>query len=303
MARILTDKQIILAKYNDTPGTDDVVTISEFVSLSPKVKTTEVKELGRGLGSTTNYSIPDWTTVEGTITALLRGGLPPKIAELYKMCGLHEEDETDDDGNITKVHFYPEISPVTAGNLIVYQDDLKRSISGVASNLKISFAIGELVKASFDIKGFTDAEPTAEDNPDVTLDDNQVFITESISAVTIGGDTFEVENVDFDMRVDIKEIYAIGSKEYQITDYKPILSIKSYSDKANQSHWTDIKNGNIKAVSIVLTNGAGNKFTFTANACKLTDVTESNNSGNIEDTRTYLCEKDSNGKNFEIIYE
>ena len=303
MARVLTDRQVILAAYNAVPNTDDVVTISEYASLSPKVKTTEVKELGRGLGSTTNYSIPDWTTVEGSITALLRGGLPPKLAEMYKICGLEEVDEKDDNGNITKVHFYPAETPVTAGNLIVYQDGLKRTITGIAGNLKISFAVGEIVKATFDIKGFTDAEPITEDNPSVTLDDNQIFITESISAVTIGGNTFEVESIDFDMGVDIKEIYAIGAKEYQITDYKPTLSIKNYSNKSNQSHWADIKNGNVKAVSIVLTNGAGNKFTFTANACKLTDVSESDNSGNIEESRTYLCEKDSNGKNFEIIYE
>ena len=303
MARILTDKQVILAAYNATPTTGDVVTVSEYSSLSPKVKTTEVKELGRGLGSTTNYAIADWTTVEGTITALLRGGLPPKLAEMYKICGLVEEDDTDSNGNITASHFYPADTPVTAGNLIVYQDGLKRIISGVAGSLKISFAIGELAKISFDIKGFTDAEPVAEDNPAVTLDDNQIFITESISAVTIGGDSFEVESVDFDMGVDIKEIYAIGAKEYQITDYKPTLNIKAYSDKTNQSHWTDIKNGNIKAVSIVLTNAAGNKFTFTANACKITDISEADNSGNIEDTRTYLLEKDANGKNFEITYE
>ena len=303
MARVLTDKQVILAAYNSTPVADDVVTISEYSSLSPKVKTTEVKELGRGLGSTTNYAIADWTTVEGTITTLLRGGLPPKLAGLYKICGLEETDDTDSNGNITASHFYPADTPVTAGNLIVYQDGLKRVISGVAGSLKISFAIGELVKASFDIKGFTDAQPITEDNPSVTLDDNQIFITESISAVTIGGAIFEVESVDFDMGVDIKEIYAIGAKEYQITDYKPTLSIKSYSDKSNQTHWTDIKNGNIKAISIVLTNGANNKFTFTANACKITDISESDNSGNIEDTRTYLCEKDNNGKNFEITYE
>ena len=303
MARILTDRQVILAAYNATPNTDDVVTVSEYSALSPKVKTTEVKELGRGLGSTTNYAIADWTNVEGSITALLRGGLPPKIAELYKMCGLDEEDEKDDNGNITKSHFYPASIPVTAGNLIVYQDDLKRTISGVAGSLKISFSVGELAKATFDIKGFTDAEPVSESNPSVTLDDNQIFIVESISAVTIGGDSFEVQAIDFDMGVDIKEIYAIGTKEYQITDYKPTLSIKAYSDKSNQSHWADIKNGNVKAIEIILTNGAGNKFTFTANACKLTDVTESDNSGNIEESRTYLLEKDSNGKNFEIVYE
>ena len=303
MARILTDRQVVLAAYNATPTTDNVVTVSEWSSLSPKVKTTEVKELGRGLGSTTNYAIADWTTVEGSITALLRGGLPPKLAEMYKICGLVEEDDTDSNGNITASHFYPAETPVTAGNLIVYQDGLKRTISGVAGNLKISFSVGDMVKATFDIKGFTDAEPTSEANPAVTLDNNQIFITESISAVTIGGDSFEIESVDFDMGVDIKEIYAIGAKEYQITDYKPVLSIKNYSDKTNQTHWADIKNGNIKAISIVLTNGAGNKFTFTANACKLTDVTESDNSGNIEESRTYLCEKDSNGKNFEITYE
>jgi hypothetical protein len=303
MARILTDREVVLAKYGDTPTKDDVVTLSEYASLSPKVKSIEVNELGRGLGSTKSYPIADWTTIEGSLVAFLRAGLPPKLADLYKMCGLEEEDEKDDDGNIIKVHFYPAETPITAGNLIVYQDDLRRDVVGVAGNLKISFQVGAIVKATFDIKGFTDAEPVSEDNPNVTLDNNELFTVESISAITIGGNTLEVESVDFDMGVNINEIYAIGAKEYQITDYKPTLTIKNYADKNNQTHWADIKNGNVRAISIVLTTTGGSKLTFIANACKLTDVTESDNNKNLEESRTYLLEKDDNGKNFEIVYE
>jgi hypothetical protein len=170
-------------------------------------------------------------------------------------------------------------------------------------NLKISFEIGMFVKAEFDIKGFTDAEPVSEPNPAVTLDDEEIFVVESISAVTIGGSSFEVKRVDFDMGSTINEIYAIGAKEYQITDYKPTLSITAYADKTNQGYWSDLKAGNVKTVVITLSNNAGNKFTFTANACKLSDVSESDDNGNMDFTANYVCEKDSNGKNFEITYE
>jgi len=301
--RVLTDRQVILAKYGSTPSSDDVITAAEWSNLNVKVKTQEIKELGRGLGSTKTFPISDWTNIEGSITALLRGGLPPKLAELYKICGLKEEDETDDDGNIIKVHFYPEERPVSNGYLTIYQDDLKRDVTGAVGNLKINFEIGMVVKAEFDIQGFTDANPTSEDNPSVVLDDNEIFVVESISAITIGGNSFEVKSVNFDMGNSIQEIYAIGAKEYQITDYKPTLSITAYSDKENQGYWSDLKNGQVRAVKIELTNNKGNKFTFIANACKLSDVSESDSSGNIEFSATYVCEKDNNGKNFEIIYE
>jgi len=301
--RVLTDRQVILAKYGSAPSSDDVITAAEWSNLNVKVKTQEIKELGRGLGSTKTFPIADWTNIEGSITALLRGGLPPKLAELYKICGLKEEDEKDDDGNIIKVHFYPEERPISNGYLTIYQDDLKRSVTGAVGNLKISFEIGMVVKAEFDIQGFTDAEPVSEDNPSVTLDDNEIFVVESINAITIGGNSFEVKKVDFDMGNSIQEIYAIGAKEYQITDYKPTLSITAYSDKENQAHWSDLKNGNVKAINIVLSNNAGDKFTFIANACRLSDVSESDDNGNIEFNANYVCEKDSNNKNFEIIYE
>jgi hypothetical protein len=303
MSRILTDRQVILAKYGAVPTADNVITASEWSNLAVKVKTQEVKELGRGLGSTKTYPLSDWTNVEGSISAILKGGLPPKVAELYKMCGLTEEDETDDNGNITKVHFYPSEIPASDGYITLYQDDLKRDITGVVGDLKISFEIGMFVKADFDIKGFTDAEPVSETNPAVTLDDNEIFVVESISAVTIGGNSFEVKKVDFDMGSTINEIYAIGAKEYQITDYKPTLSITAFADKSNQGYWSDLKAGNVKVVAVTLTNNVGNKFTFTANACKLSDVSENDDNGNLDFTAQYICEKDSNNKNFEITYE
>jgi len=303
MARVLTDKQVLLAKYGSEPAADNVVNLTEFATLTPKVKTGEYQELGRGLGGTKGYSIPDFTTTDGSVNVLLREGLPPKVAELYKICGLDENLVTDADGNVTEAHYTPSQSPVPDGYLINYVDGEKRIITGVTGNIKISFNVGEMAKATFELKGFTTPETTLEDNPAVTLDNNDIFIVESIDAITIGGNSYEITNIDFDMGVEIQEIYAIGAKEYQITNFKPKITIKDYRQKGDNAAWSDIANGNIKAISVKLSTGSGRTFELKANYCRLADMTENDNSGNVENNRTYLLEANAGGDNFEIIYK
>jgi len=303
MARVLTEKQVLLAKYGSEPDTDNVVTLNDSVTLTPKVKTGDYKELGRGLGGGKSYSVPDYTTTDGSVNVLLRAGLPPKIAELYKMCALDETLVKDDDNNVTEAHYKPSQNPIPNGYLTNYLDGEKRIITGVCGNLKATFNVGEMAKLTFELKGFTTPETTLEDNPAVTLDDEDIFIVESIDVITIGGTSYEIENVDFDMGVEIKEIYVIGAKEYQITDYKPKITLKDLKQKGDNGVWQDIANGNVKSIDIKLSTAIGRTFELVANYARLTDVSESDNGGNLENNRTYLLESNSGGDNFEIIYK
>ncbi len=306
MAYQLTSRQVLLARQGGTPTPSDVVTLAENVFFKTTIKNGTIKEIGTGaLGAEKGYVITDWTTAEASVPVILKAtgaaGTPPKIAQMLKLCGLTETvDTTSGSENVT---YTPMTSIGSAGEIISYIDGEKRTISGVVANLKLSFTVGELVRAVFDVKGFTDAEPVLEANPTAATDTNSNFIVESVSAVTIGGATINLTNADFDLGNKIDEIYAVGKKEYVITDFMPTITIRDIKQRDSVDHWTDLKNGNVKEFIVSLGSASGQKFKFTASYCKYSDIGEDDDNGKTVISRTFRCESSAGGDNFEIRYE
>ncbi|WP_201353821.1 phage tail tube protein [Hydrogenimonas urashimensis] len=306
MAYQLTNKQVLLAKYGGTPTTSDVVTLAENTFFNTTIKNGTIKEIGTGaLGAEKGFVIPDWTAADGTITAIMKAtgaaGTPPKLSEMYKICGLTETIDTT--AGEEKVTYTPMTQMGQTGEIISYIDGEKRTITGVVSNLKINFTVGELVRIAFDIKGFTDAEPVLEANPSATIDGNSNFVVKSVSAVTIDGATINLTSADFDLGNQIDEIYAIGKKEYVITDFMPTITINEIKQRDSIDHWTDLKNENVKAFVVSLGSSSGEKVTFTANYCKYSGINESDDNGKVVIERSFRCESNAGGDNFEIKYE
>ncbi len=304
MARQLVNKQVILAKYGATPTTSNVVTISKGVIFSPKVKTGEINELTGKVGSKKTYSVADDTTISATISAVARTisdkTTPPSLNEMFKICGL--EENIDNTSGSEKVFYTPTSNFPNNGEIVSYIDGEKRAFTGVSGNLKMSFTVGDIVNLNFDIQGFTDAVPTLEANPSVTRDTNKIFVVKSIDGATVGGVTICLTNLDFDMGVDIKKEMCIGSKKFKITDIDPTLTIKDNKNKGNNDHWEAIKNGELKAVVVTLTNTVGDKFIFEANKCSLKDLSEEDSDGKVGISRVYRCENLNGNDNFKITY-
>jgi len=303
MARQLSNKQLLLAKYGGTPTAGDVVTLGDYAFVNPTPASIDYKDVGLGvLGSQKSVINDDLTTVDISATANLRGNgggaTAPKIGEMLKICGLEEIIDTAND-NVT---YQPaDVFPNT-GTLISYLDGTKRTIEGVVGNLKIDFTVGEIAKATFELKGFTDLEPTLEANPAVTLDTNGLFIVKSVSAVTIAGNTIPLKSGSLDFGMDIQQIYAIGNKEYATMDYAPTFTIEQIKERGNESHWADIKMGALKEVQVQLTNADGNTFTFIASNTKLKEVGEKDDSGIVGVSRTYRLERSDTEPNYKLIY-
>lgn len=303
MAKQLTSNQTLLAKYGGTPDATNVVTMSENVFFSPKVKNGETNDIGTGAGSGKGYVVPDWTTVDGTISLNLRAsgaaGDAPACAEMLKICSLAE---TIDAG--VSAAYNPSVPLSSNGTIVDYIDGAKRTITGVVGNLKASFRIGEIAKITADIKGFTDAAPSAEANPTVTLDSNSNMIVTSVDAVTIGGTTINLTSADFDMGAVIEESYATGNeKEFYIQDFKPTITLNDIKAKGNEAHWTDLSAGNIKEIIITLGSTGGKIAEFKASYCSYFDVGESDNKGAVNIKRTFKCESSAGGDNFTFTWK
>jgi len=301
MAKRLTEKQVLLAKVGSTPDATNVVDLDSAFIPSLSGKTGEFKQLDGGMGGTQGYTVDDYLSVSGTLSCNLRGNgggeTIPKISEMLKMCGLDEVADSDNH----KVTYTPNDTEIANGSVLFYLDGEKREFSGASANLKLDFEVGTIAKTSFDISGFSSLS-SAEDNPAVTLDSNDVFIVKSISAVTLSGGTLNLKKASFDMGNQMQEIYAISQKEFYRSDYKPTITLEDNAIKGDTSHWDDFLNGNLKSISILLTSKSGNTFTFTADNCRYTEVSESDDSGKVGLSRKFSLEKNGSTPNFSIVY-
>ena len=277
-----------------------VLTTANDIIVNPKSKSIEYKEIGSGqAGNTKSKSITDFTTAEFSveINAKPSGDKsePPSYGELFKCCGL---SETATDDNVT---YAP--ATLATGHAKAYLDGAMREITGIAGDFTFGGKVGEIAKFTFSLKGFTTLDETAEDNPDVTLGSNTNLTIESIAAITVGGNSVAMEDFEFSLGNEIQETYAIGLKEYYISDFKPTIKVNAVKTKGNSDHWKDLASNTLKEIVVKLGEDEdGQKLEFRASYCNPSDVSESDSSGKIVYSNTWSCENKDGGDNFSIVY-
>ena len=303
MAMQLTNRNTFLFSTAGVPVATDVITTDNNVFVNPKSKSIEYKEIGNGaLGNSKTIVNNDFVTADFTVDVNAKGsgaaGATPSYGEILKACGLTETITASTDVTYTPA------SSFVSGTALAYLDDYKREVTGIAGTFTFGGKVGEIPKFSFALKGFTTLAETLEANPSVTLDPNENLVIKSITAVTVGGSSIEMEDFMFDFGVDIQEVYGTGGhKEYYISDYKPTLKVSAIKTKGNSAHWTELNDNSQKSVVITLGTVAGNIIEFTAPFCQPTDVSESDENGKVKYDRTWACENSAGGDNFSIVFK
>lgn len=300
MARQITDKSVVLFKYNGTVASTDAITVTTTPFLSPDVKSQEYKEIGSGkLGQTKNYVDEQNTTVEFDLEVMLRGNdktgiapeTPPAIAELLKASGLTETIGASD------VVYTPNHDTVNPSQCEVYVDDYKRVITGAIANMKISGTVGECAKATFSVSGFTTPQSISASNPTVTLDEEALLIVSKISAVTLDGTTLNIDSFEFDLGNENINVYAVDVSEYIRKDFQPTITLSGIKTKGDESGWTDLVADSVAEIIIVLGDSTGKQFTITASQAKTSQMGESDNEGMVNFSRTFRLQGDATGDN------
>lgn len=300
MAKTITDKTIVLFKYNGTPLVANAITVSNTPFVKPNIKTQTYKDVGTGkLGATKTYIDENQTDTSFDIEVLLRGSdktgvapkTAPKIAELLKAAGLKETVGTVD---ITYSPNHAEISPSTC---IVYQDDEKRTVNGAVANMKIEGTVGQAAKATFSVQGFTTPIPVVEVNPSVTLDTNTLMIVSKITAITLAGTSLNITKFELDLNNEITVNYATGMSDFVRKDFAPKLKLSGIKNKGDITPWSDLLATSIKEVIIILGSGAGKTLTITATQASTDDMEENDDDGIVGFTRTFGLQGDAAGEN------
>ncbi len=301
MLNQLSSKNVLLlVTGTEEPLAAAVITTANDIFINPKMDSKEYKDAGLGAGSTKTYVNTDLTTVDFTVDVTARSaagaGEVPKYADLFKICGMSEDIVAD-----TSVTYKPTL-PGTRGTSKAFLDGEVRTISGISGAFSLSGTIGEFAKLSFKLQGFTDAEPIAEANPNVSLDNNEKLIVQQATLITENGNDIDLESFDIDTGMEVEQVYGVSSKFFYIKDFKPTLKIKAIKTKGNSIHWTDLKNNAIKTIKIVLGSNVGKQMEIKADFCNPSDVSESDDKGIVVFEKSYLCQSSVGGDNFSIKY-
>lgn len=306
MAKSLTDKTVVLFKYNGTPAVANAVTTSNVPFVKPSIKSKTYKDVGTGkLGNQKTYIDEHQTDASFDLEIILRGNdktgttptNAPKISELLKASGMIESVGADN------VSYKPNHDYVEPSRCYVYQDDAKREITGAMCDMKISGTVGEAAKAIFTIQGFTVPAPTLETNPTVTLDDNSLMIVSKVTAITLDGETLNIKDFELSLNNEIKLDYATNMAEFVRKDFAPKLKLTGLKIKGDEAAWSDLTSDELREIQIVLGSGVGRTLTITASQAKTSDMEENDDDGTVAFTRTFDLQGDSTGQNqFEIIW-
>jgi hypothetical protein len=299
MANQLTQKNLTLFKFNANPAVADFVTVTNKVIVKPDVKKVTYSEANGKLANEQSYVDPSNITTKFNLELMLRGHnkaadaltTPPKIADLLKSCGLYQSVGVDE---VSYTPLHVDYAPSKA---IVYLDDFKREVTGIRSNLKISGKIGEVAKVTFECQGFTTAKPIGEVNPVVTKDKESLLLISSVSVITLGGTTVNLESFEFDLGNDIKNEYLTESKEFGRGDFKPKINLKGKKEKGDEDSWDDLIEGTIREIVITLGDTAGKRFQLKASQCELGDNSENDTDGKVYFDKKFDLRGDDSGEN------
>jgi len=280
MALLDSRKVVVAAKYGSTVAGADAIAISnEEVRLAPEVATGSFKCLNGKIGNKTVWVNTDDTTVSGAVVeGYLTGNdavgtaldTLPDWSELYEICGL---DETVS-ASVSVTYEPSQDQPSDSSEVAVWRDGSKRVVTGVMGSLTITGKVGEPLKQSVALSGFTTLEGSAEANPTaVCTDEALLLILKSTDTMTVTSTTYIGQDFTLTQGNDIQKLYAISTKDFDLVDFESSLEITYL--KENEDIYSDFADGTEHSVEIQAGTVDGKAFNLTCGQAVVESITES----------------------------
>ena len=202
----------------------------------------------------------------------------------------------------TNVTYTQDSNAVSELELKLFKQDITRTVTGGISNMTLTGTVGEPLKVSFSVSGYTDMLPGEEVIPasNETIDD--IFIINKITGINIDGQPINMTNFTFNLNVAVQDTYATGVSQYDMVDFDPSLEITALKILNNNEHWATFFNSNLQTVEITAVSlTSHNQFLLNIQNCKLNGLTEGEDAGRQIVTRTYRAESVEGDDNY-ILY-
>lgn len=289
--------------------------VSEEFVINPDPTVEEFNRVTGKLGTTDSFTDSCHTVFNQSISHKMRSSnaaadalaTPPEYGEMLKLCGF---DETIVSTVGSESVTYTNSQAPTPGSGIAYVDGKKFTMTGgVVGDATFTFEIGKVGVLDIALSGFLDngGVPTNEANPTVTLNDEPTLIVSCADVITAGGVAVTADKITIAMGANIEEFYALGLKEYDISDYVIKLTADFYVDSANYADAiTKLNAETAEAISIKLgTNqtGAlinGKSIEITAAVAKASSFTDSIDKSRVKRSMTWLLRPNGTDTNITI---
>ena len=289
--------------------------VSEEFVINPEPTVEEFNRVSGKLGTTDSYVDSCHTIFTQTLSHMMRSSdvaatalaTTPEYGEMLKLCGF---DETIDTTPGAESVTYTNSQTPIPGSGIAFVDGKKFTMTnGVVGDATFNFEIGKVAKLDVALSGFIDDSgvPTDVATPSVTLNDEPTLIVSCGDIITAGGAAIAADSITIAMGADIQEFYALGLKEFNLSDYVIKLTADFYVDGANYADAiTNLNAETAEAIVIKLgTNktGAlinGRSVEITADVSKANTFTDSTDKSRVKRSMTWLLRPNGADENISI---
>ena len=299
---LVNTRTLIYAKVESTYGTDptptntaDAIVAYEVEGPVPEIDMLERRDFGPTLGREKELpgrcraSIKFITELRGSGTA---GTAPKGMSGLFQACACSETVS----GGVS-VTYAPSSASLKSVTIWIFKDGLKHIINGAVGNFEIVLESGETPKIKWDFVGLyatpTDVALPTNATPDTTVPKVCKGLTVTFDSYSAVFRKFSFKsNNTIAERGDLNA--STGIAGFQIVERNPEGSFESETVLVATKNWyTKWEAGTAQAMSLSISNGAGNIVTITAAQCQTRKKEYADSDGILTDTIEFQMAKSS----------
>lgn len=281
-------KRVIALNYGAAVTSADTIhNTSTGTRIDPTIANGDFKCLNGGIGAKVTWQNTDDITAEVALESYVEANdttgaaleTAPDWADVYKTCGLAETVDTSTVGQEFITYTPSGTQPSSLSECAVWVDGRRRDLSGIVANLVIDGTVGEPIKQTANVMGFTSLNSTPEANPAGTCTASDALIVmKSTDTFTIDGVSKKMQSFKFDLGNQNEKFYALSTKEYERQDFDATIEATFYND--DDAIYASI--GDTVPVSLKAGATAGKLISIVAAQAVITDI----KSGSDKDKET-----------------
>jgi len=283
----------------------------EFV-VNPDPTVEEFNRVSSLLGGTDSYADTCHVVLNQSVSTMMRTNdksgsalsTKPECSPLFQVCGFNETVAGD------KVTYVNSQAPKIGSAVLNIDGKQFTSKGSIVGDATFVFEIGKPAKFEASLSGFLDNKgiPTDTASTATTLSDENLIMMTCADIVLADGTAVTADMVTIAMGAQISEKYALGVKEFQMTDYVIKLTASFFVDSANykdaQQKLIDQDVDAIKC-SFNTLDGVlvdGQSLVVTAGKAKVSSYTDSAVDSTVKREVTWLLRPDATGNNLTFDY-
>jgi len=314
MVYVNTKKSALYLSANATLPTAPAgfIELSDEFVVNPDSTVEEYNRVSSLLGGTDSFADTCHVVLNQSISTMMRTNdkagtalpTPPECSALFQVCGMDETIGAD------TVKYVNSQAPKIGSAVLNVDGKQHTSTNSVVADATWVFEIGKPAKFEASLSGFLDNQGIATDTSAVTtplsLENNLMMSCADI--VLADGTAVQADMITIAMGAQISEKYALGVKEFQMTDYVIKFTASFFVGSANYKDAqqklidqdVDVIKCSFNTASGTLVDGQS--LLVEAGNAKASSYSDTSVDSTVKREQTWLLRPDATGNNLTFTY-